>query len=144
MNIVVGCDHRGLDLKQSVIQIIARMGHGCEDAGCYTAESVDYPDIAQKVAQAVAGGKFAYGILICDTGIGMSVTANKIGGIRAALCHDSFSAGRARQHNDAHVLCLSATGNPEAVFEILDTFLATQFEGGRHLQRLNKIKALEG
>jgi ribose 5-phosphate isomerase B len=120
------------------------MGHSCEDAGCYTTDSVDYPDIARKVAEAVARGDFDYGILICDTGIGMSIAANKIRGIRAALCHDVFSTGRARQHNDANVLCLAARDSTEIVFKIVDTFLTTQFEGGRHERRLNKIKATEG
>ncbi len=142
MRIVIGCDHRGLDLKQSVIELITRMGHGYEDAGCYTADPVDYPDIARRVAEAVARGDFDYGILICDTGIGMCIAANKVRGIRAALCHDVFTAGRARKHNDANVLCLAASGSPE-VAEIVDTFLTTRFEGGRHLRRLNKVKAME-
>ena len=144
MCVVIGCDHRGLDLKQSVIQLIAQMGHSYEDLGGYTADPVDYPDIARKVAGAVARGDFDYGILICDTGIGMSIAANKVRGIRAALCHDAFSAGRSRQHNDANILCLAAKSNPEALLEIVDTFLTTQFEGGRHLRRLNKLKDMEG
>jgi ribose 5-phosphate isomerase B len=144
VRIVIGCDHRGLSLKQSVIQLITQAGDSFEDIGCYTADAVDYPDIARKVAEAVASGNFNYGILVCDTGIGMSIAANKVRGIRAALCHDAFSAGRARQHNDANILCLAARSNPEVVFEIVDTFLSTQFEGGRHLRRLDKIKAMEG
>ncbi len=144
MRIVIGGDHRGLNLKQFVIHLVTQMGHSCEDAGCYTAESVDYPDIARKVAEAVARGDFDYGVLICDTGIGMSIAANKVRGIRAALCNDEFSAARARQHNDANILCLAARGNPEAAVEIVNTFLTTRFEGGRHLRRLNKIKAMEG
>ena len=143
MRIVIGCDHRGLDFKQYIIQLIAQMGHSYEDAGCYAARPVDYPDIARKVAEAVAKGDFDYGILICDTGIGMSIAANKVRGIRAALCYDAFSAGRARQHNDANVLCLAARSNLEVVFEIIDAFLTTQFEGGRHLRRLNKLKDME-
>ena len=143
MRIAIGCDHRGLALKQSVIQLISQKGHSHEDAGSYTAESVDYPDIALKVAEAVAGGDLERGILICDTGIGMSIAANKVRGIRAALCHDAFSAGRARQHNDANILCLAARGDSQAVPEIVDTFLTTQFEGGRHSRRLDKIKAME-
>jgi ribose 5-phosphate isomerase B len=95
------------------------------------------------VAGAVAGGDFDYGILICDTGIGMSIAANKFNGIRAALCHNAFSAGRARQHNDANVLCLG-TGNAAAtVAEIVNAFLGTEFEGGRHQRRLDKIRAIE-
>ena len=143
MRIVIGGDHRGLNLKQSVIQLITQMGYSYEDVGCYTAEAVDYPDIARNVAEAVARGDFDYGILVCDTGIGMSIAANKIGGIRAALCHDAFSASRARQHNDANILCLGAEEEQDRVREIVGIFLTAQFEGGRHLRRLNKIRAME-
>ena len=144
MRIAVGCDHRGLDFKQFVIKLLTEMEHSYEDFGCYTADSVDYPDIAKKVAEAVAAGNFEYGILICDTGIGMSIAANKVKGIRAALCHDAFSARLARQHNDANILCLAAGKEANAVHEIVDAFLTSQFEGGRHLLRLNKIRAIEG
>ena len=102
-----------------------------------------YPDIAQKVAEAVATGHFDLGILICNTGVGMSIAANKVKGIRAALCYDTFSARRARQHNDANILCLASRKKTDTVSEIVDAFLASQFEGGRHLLRLNKIKAME-
>jgi ribose 5-phosphate isomerase B len=144
VRITIGCDHKGLSLKKSVIQLIIQAGHSYEDMGCYTSDSVDYPDIAKKVAEAVVEGDFDYGILICDTGIGMSIAANKVKGIRAALCHDAFSATRARQHNDANVLCLAARTNPEAVVDIVNTFLNTRFEGGRHQRRLEKIEAAEG
>jgi ribose 5-phosphate isomerase B len=143
VNIAIGCDHRGLDLKQAVIRQLARMGYGYEDMGCYTAEPVDYPDIAKKVAEAVARTG-SYGILICDTGIGMSIAANKVKGIRAALCHDAFSAGRARQHNDANILCLAARDNPEVVTETVAAFLTTPFDGGRHQRRLDKVAEMEG
>jgi ribose 5-phosphate isomerase B len=120
-------------------------GYSYQDFGCYTTTPVDYPDIAQKVGGAVASGNFDQGILICNTGIGMSITANKIKGIRAALCHNSFTAQRARQHNDANVLCLRGEDiDTESALEIVKAFLATDFEGGRHLQRVNKIRALEG
>jgi len=142
--IAIGCDHRGLNLKQFIIKLVTEMGHNCEDFGGYTTDSVDYPDIAKKVAEAVARGDFERGILICDTGIGMSIAANKVRGIRAALCHDAFSARRARRHNDANILCLAAVEGQGAVGEIADTFLTTEFEGGRHEQRLNKIRAMEG
>jgi ribose 5-phosphate isomerase B len=142
MRIAVGSDHRGLELKQVVIKLITDAGHSHQDLGTNTAESVDYPDIAQKVAEAVASGNFERGILICDTGIGMSIAANKIKGIRAALCYDAFCARRARQHNDANILCLAAQ-KAGAVTGIMDAFFSTDFEGGRHEQRLNKIKALE-
>ncbi len=143
MRIAIGCDHRGLKPKQFIIKLITEAKHSCEDFGGYTTDPVDYPDIAHKVAEAVAKGDFERGILICDTGIGMSIAANKVKGIRAALCRDVFSARRARQHNDANVLCLATQGQ-SATGEIVDSFLTTEFEGGRHERRLNKIKAMEG
>jgi ribose 5-phosphate isomerase B len=143
MRIAIGCDHRGLDLKQFIMKLITEMGHSYEDFGGYTAEPVDYPDIAQRVAEKVAAGDFERGILTCDTGIGMSIAANKVKGIRAALCHDAFSARRARQHNDANILCLGTRETQDAVRQIVEVFLNTQFEGGRHQRRLNKIRAME-
>ena len=143
MKIVIGCDHRGLNIKQRIIRQVAEMGYSCEDVGCYTEESVDYPDIARKVAGAVVRGD-ACGVLICDTGIGMSIAANKVKGVRAALCHDGFAAGRARQHNDANILCLSGRNNPEAVAGAVAAFLSTPFDGGRHQRRLDKLAELEG
>jgi len=144
VRIAIGCDHRGLNLKQFIIKLITEVEHSYEDFGCYTTDSVDYPDIARRVAEAVASGDFECGILICDTGIGMSIAANKVKGIRAALCCDAFSARRARQHNDANILCLRAEQEQDTVREIVSTFLTSEFEGGRHLRRLNKIKAMEG
>jgi len=144
MHIAVGCDHRGLNLKQSVIKLIAEAEHSYEDFGCYTADSVDYPDIAQKVGEAVAKGDYECGILICGTGIGMSIAANKVKGIRAALCHDAFSARRARQHNDANILCLGAQEKQGLIPEIVEVFLTGEFEGGRHSRRVGKIKDMEG
>jgi len=144
VRIAIGCDHRGLNLKQFIIKLITELEHSYEDFGCYTTDSVDYPDIARRVAEAVASGDFECGILICDTGIGMSIAANKVKGIRAALCCDAFSARRARQHNDANILCLRAEQEQDTVREIVNTFLTSEFEGGRHLRRLNKIKAMEG
>jgi len=144
VHIVIGCDHRGLELKQFIIKLIVEAGHSCEDFGCYTDDPVDYPDVAKRVAEAVAGADFERGILICNTGIGMSVVANKVKGIIAALCCDAFSARRARQHNDANVLCLGAEKEQSAVREIVEAFLISEFEGGRHLRRLNKIRAMEG
>ena len=143
MHIAIGCDHHGLNLKQSIIKLITEAGHNYQDFGCYTADSVDYPDIAKKVAGAVAAGSFERGILICDTGIGMSIAANKVKGIRAALCHDAFSARRIRQHNDANVLCLRAE-EQESVSEIVNAFLTGEFEGGRHRRRVDKIRRMEG
>ena len=146
MRIAIGCDHRGLNLKQFVIELIAEAERSYEDFGCYTTDSVDYPDIAEKVAEAVARGDFERGILICSTGIGMSIAANKVKGIRAALCHDVFSARRARQHNDANILCLGAgeEQGQEPVAEIVDAFFTSEFEGGRHQRRVDKIRDMEG
>jgi len=120
------------------------MGHSYEDFGCYTEESVDYPDIAKKVADAVAKGQFDRGILICGTGIGMSIAANKVKGIRAALCYNAFSARRARQHNDANILCVAAEEGKARIPAIIEIFLTTEFEGERHQLRINKISAMEG
>lgn len=144
MRIIIGSDHRGIELKANVITLVSQMGHSYQDAGGYTEEPIDYPDVARKVASAVAGGEFDRGILICNTGIGMCIAANKMRGIRAALCHDALSAARARQHNDANILCLAAIGDPEAMPEILDAFFTTEFEGGRHQRRLDKITEMEG
>ena len=144
MRIAIGCDHRGLNLKQCIIKLIGEAGHIYEDFGCYTTDPVDYPDIAQKVAEAITAGYFECGILICNTGIGMSIAANKVKGIRAALCHDALSAQRARQHNDANILCLGEGQAQDTLPEIIGAFLTSEFEGGRHLRRLNKIKDMEG
>jgi ribose 5-phosphate isomerase B len=143
VRIAIGSDHRGLKVKQSVIKLLAQEGHTYEDFGSYTTDSVDYPDIADKVAHAVARGDFERGILICDTGIGMCIAANKVKGIRAALVHDAFTAQRARQHNDANILCLGTSGGQDKVREIVTTFLSTDFEGGRHQRRVDKIRAME-
>ena len=143
MRIAIGCDHKGLNLKQFIIKLITEAEHSYEDFGCYTADSVDYPDIAKKVAAAVARGDFDHGILICDTGIGMSMVANKVKGVRAALCHNAFGARRARQHNDANILCLGAAEGQGSVPEIVEAYLTSDFEGGRHQLRLNKIRAME-
>ena len=144
MRIAIGCDHRGLNLKQFVIKLIAEAEHSYEDFGCYTTDSVDYPDIAQKVGEAVAKGNFERGILVCGTGIGMSIAANKVKGVRAALCHDAFSARRARQHNDANILCLGAEEERGLTPEIVEAFLSYEFEGGRHQRRVDKIREMEG
>jgi len=144
VHIAIGCDHRGLNLKQFIIRLITEAEHNYEDFGCYATDPVDYPDIAKKVAEAVAKGSFECGILVCSTGIGMSIAANKVKGIRAALCHDAFSARRARQHNDANILCLGEGQAQDTLPEIVDAFLTGKFEGGRHWRRLNKITAMEG
>lgn len=144
MCIALGCDHRGFRIKQAIMEFLPKLNHDYHDFGCYNIESVDYPDIAQKVAEAVTSGDFAQGILVCSTGIGMSMAANKIKGIRAALCHDTFMAQRAREHNDANILCLGGENiDVDLALEIVRTYLSTNFEGGRHIPRLNKIKSLE-
>jgi ribose 5-phosphate isomerase B len=144
MRIAIGCDHRGLDTKKLIMKLVTDAGHGLEDLGAYSTESVDYPDIAQEVAGAVAKGDSDRGILICNTGIGMSMAANKVKGIRAALCCDAFMAHRARQHNDANVLCLGTELKPDVVSDIVAAYLTADFEGGRHQRRVDKIMALEG
>jgi ribose 5-phosphate isomerase B len=144
MRIALGCDHRGFKLKQVITGLLEELGYSYHDFGCYAADPVDYPDFAQKVGEAVASGDFDRGILICSTGIGMSIAANKIKGTRAALCHNTSAAQRARQHNDANILCLAGDDvKVEAALETIKAYLDTDFEGGRHTSRVNKIAALE-
>jgi len=144
MHIAIGCDHRGLELKKQVMELLDAAGHSYSDFGCYTEEAVDYPDIAREVAQAVAGDNCEMGIIVCSTGIGVCIAANKVKGIRAALCCDAFSAQRARKHNDANVLCLGAGMERGLLDDIVTTFLQGKFEGGRHQRRIDKITAMEG
>jgi ribose 5-phosphate isomerase B len=125
------------------MKLLTGKGHSYKDFGCYTEEPVDYPDIAQLVSKSIVSGESDRGILICSTGAGMSIAANKIKGIRAVLCFDSFLALRARQHNDANVLCLASSVNPDSLADIVTNFLEGTFEGGRHQRRIDKIKALE-
>jgi len=142
--IAIGCDHRGIALKELIMPFLQNTGNSYQDFGCYSADPVDYPDIAQKVGEAVASGNSDQGILICNTGIGISIAANKIKCVRAALCCDVLAAQRARQHNDANVLCLRGEDmDTELALKIIESFLTTDFEGGRHLRRVNKIRALE-
>jgi ribose 5-phosphate isomerase B len=146
MRIAIGSDHRGVELKKTIINLLEETGHEFEDFGSYNTESVDFPDFALHVAEGVAGGNFERGILICDTGIGMCIAANKVKGIRAALCYNAFNARRARQHNDANILCLGGGEGQlqDPVAEIVNAFLNTEFEGGRHQRRIDKITAMEG
>jgi ribose 5-phosphate isomerase B len=144
VRIAIGCDHNGLDLKEALTPLLRERGHQVQDVGCFSPSAVDYPDIAQQVAQAVARGECQQGLLICATGIGMSIAANKVPGIRAALCSDPFSAQRAREHNDANVLCLGGlVTRPELAREILLAYLDASFEGGRHARRVDKIQGIE-
>jgi ribose 5-phosphate isomerase B len=143
MIVGVGSDHRGLEMKSQVIAVLKELGHNPQDCGAYDTTSVDYPDVARMVCDQVMSGEFERGILICGTGIGMSIAANKVNGIRAALCCDTFMAGRARQHNDANVMCIGAE-RTVGVADIVRVFMDTEFEGGRHQKRLEKIAEIEG
>lgn len=144
MKIAIGCDHRGYPLKREIEKEIEDLGHETKDFGSFDESPVDYPDYALNVARAVARGDCYCGILICGTGIGMSVAANKIKGIRAARCQDCFSAKMARQHNDANVLCLGAmVMGPGLAREVVRAYLQSEFEGGRHTRRVEKITAAE-
>lgn len=144
MHIALGCDHRGVELEKQIVKLLTELGYAYQDFGTNDSAPVDYPDFAFKVAQAVAQGKAKHGILVCSTGIGMCMAANKVKGVRAALCHDTFTARHAREHNDANVLCLgqSVVGT-ELALDIVRTYLATEFEGGRHQRRLDKMQTLE-
>ena len=142
--IAIGSDHRGLLLKQAIITLLTELGHDSRDMGCYNGDPIDYPDIAEKVARAVAKGEADYGMLICGTGIGMSIAANKVPGVRAALCTDTVSAQMARRHNDSNVLCLGGEMIGEWLArEIALAYLSAEFEGGRHVPRVEKISQLE-
>lgn len=144
MNIAIGCDHGGLEHKNAIAQHLKERGFEVTDFGIFEAVSVDYPDIAEKVCADVVGGNSKLGILVCGTGIGMSMAANKIKGIRAAACSDHFSAKYTRLHNDANVLCLGGRViGVGTALELADLFVDTQFEGGRHERRVAKITALE-
>ena len=143
MRIAIGSDHRGCSLKESVIKIIDEKGFNWHDFGCYTEDSVDYPDIALQVAKAIVAGEYDRGILICGTGIGMCIAANKVRGIRAAQCYNAFTAKRARLHNDAQICCLAAEEAKARLPAILEVFLTTDFEGGRHVTRIEKIRRIE-
>jgi ribose 5-phosphate isomerase B len=144
VRIALGCDHRGITLKQAVMSLLGDLGYDYEDFGCYDTAPVDYPDIARKVASGVADGNFEHGILVCSTGIGMSIAANKVCGVRAALCRDTLSARRAREHNDANVLCLGEdVMSRDLALEVARAYLDSRFEGGRHQRRLEKIRTIE-
>lgn len=144
MKIAFGSDHAGLPLKKEIISHLEGKGIQIEDFGTYTESSCDYPEFALKVAEEVAAKNFDFGILVCGTGIGISIAANKVPGIRAAVCGDTFSAHACRQHNDANILALGqrVVGLGLAL-DIVDIFLDTKFEGGRHQTRIDKITDIE-
>lgn len=144
MIIAIGSDHRGYAIKTRLLAMLAEAGHEPVDCGTDSTDVVDYPDYAARVAEAVSTGRAQRGILICCTGIGMAMAANKFPGVRACPCHDEMTARLSRQHNDANVLCLSADLLGERMLNRLtEIWLATDFEGGRHARRLEKIAELE-
>ena len=139
--LAIGSDHAGLALKQQLLAALAQLGAAYEDLGTYDENSCDYPDFAHAVARGVAVGRYRLGILVCGTGLGMSMAANRHPGVRAAVCSSSFEARMARQHNDANVLCLGARVIGVGVaLETLNAFLAARFEGDRHARRVAKIE----
>lgn len=142
MKIAIGADHGGYSLKEILIEDLKSSGYDLEDLGTYSTDSVDYPDFSQKVCNQVTQGQADLGILICGTGIGMSIAANKHQGIRAALCGDVYSAKLTRQHNNSNVLCLGARViGDELAKMIVQTWLDAEFEGGRHQGRIDKLEA---
>ena len=142
--LVIGADHAGFDLKVALKRLLDRLGYSVHDVGTFSSESVDYPDIAAEVARRVSTGEFARGILVCGSGIGMSITANRFPHVRAALCMDAETARLSRQHNNANILVLAGRRtDPNTAGEITQVWLQTTFEGGRHQRRLEKIAAIE-
>ncbi len=141
MKIVLASDHRGVQVKQKILRQLTDLGHETVDLGPATNDRVDYPDYAAKVATAVAGNQADRGILICGSGIGMSIAANRYHGVRAALCHDDLTAEMSRRHNDSNVMCLSADLLGEQLINrMVDIWVKTNFEGGRHQERLQRIE----
>jgi len=144
IRIAVGSDHAAVTMKDGIAQYLRGAGADVDDVGTVGTDSVDYPDFARLVGDKVAGGQTQLGVLLCGTGIGVAIAANKIPGIRAAVCHDVTTARLAREHNDANVLCIGArTTGATVAIDIVRTFLEARFEGGRHQRRLDKITELE-
>lgn len=144
MKIAMGCDHRGFSAREIVKSIVAQMGHEIIDMGTDSDRPVDYPDVAYQAAIAVSNKEADRAILICATGIGMCIAANKVDGVRAALCHDAFSAVISREHNDSNVLCVSAEQSGELVLrKMVEIWLSSDFSGGRHERRVQKIALIE-
>lgn len=142
--LAIGCDHGGYELKQDIVKHLQAQKLAVKDYGCFSTDSVDYPDYAYPVARAVADGTCALGILICGTGIGMAMAAGKVAGIRCAVCGDTFSAHATREHNDANILALGARVIGKGLAcDIVDAFLAAEFQGGRHAARIAKITKIE-
>lgn len=144
MRIAVGSDHRGNSMRTKIIKLLGKLGHEVIDMGTHSRGSVDYPDVAAAVAERVSNKDAERGILICGTGLGMCIAANKFPGIRAAPCHDDLTAELSRRHNDLNVLCLSGDILGERLVDrLVDIWLKTEFEGGRHARRIEKITRLE-
>jgi ribose 5-phosphate isomerase B len=144
MQISIGSDHRGFNVKGRLIEFLRQQGHDVLDEGTHSADSCDYPDIASQVAAKISDQNSQRGILICGTGIGMQITANKFPGVRAAVCHDEIEAEMSRRHNDTNVLCLPGNLVGERrVDNLVRTWLGTEFEGGRHARRIEKITNIE-
>lgn len=144
MRIAVGSDHRGVAMRAKILQLLKDLGHEAIDTGTHTRGSVDYPDVAAVVARMVSTGEVHRGILICGTGLGMCIAANKFRGVRAAPCHDDLTAELSRRHNDLNVLCLSGDILGERLVDrLIEIWLRTEFEGGRHARRVEKIAGLE-
>lgn len=142
--VAVACDHGGFELKKEILAHLESKGIKYQDFGTYTTDSCDYPDYAEKACTAVLNGNCRFAVLICGTGIGISMAANKIKGIRAACCSDTFSARFTRAHNDANALCMGGrVVGPGLACDMVDLFLNTEFEGGRHQKRIDKLSALE-
>jgi ribose 5-phosphate isomerase B len=144
MIITIGSDHRGLPQRRVIAEAIESLGYQVDDRGSFTEEACDYPDVASEVCEQVSSGASTFGVLVCGTGVGMSIAANKIKGIRAALCCDITTAKLSRQHNDSNVLCLAGNHFDEIQFRaIVTAWLSTDFEGGRHLRRVAKMMELD-
>jgi ribose 5-phosphate isomerase B len=144
MKIAIASDHAGFDLKNSILAFLQESGHSLKDFGAYTAERCDYPDFARVACRAVVAREYERAILVCGTGVGMSITANKIRGIRAVVCSEPFSAVLSRRHNDANVLALGGrVVGPGLANHIVEEWLAAPFEGGRHTERLGLIEVIE-
>lgn len=145
MKIAIASDHRGFSIKGKLLLLIPELGHEVLDMGTDSSDSVDYPDFAAKVAQSVSQKSADRGILICGTGMGMCIVANKYAGVRAASCHDDLTAEMSRRHNDANIMCLSADLlGDRLVNRMVEIWLKTEFEGGRHSRRVDKIGKIEG
>lgn len=144
MKIAMACDHGGLELKEEIKKHLTALGHEVRDFGTFTKESCDYPDFAAPAARAVASGECERGVLVCTTGIGVCITANKIKGVRCALLSDMLSAKMTRMHNDTNMMAIGqGVVGPMLAMQIVDVWMNTDFEGGRHQRRIDKIKALE-